>query len=93
MCRFIAGGVALGLTGGLAAPLLAPLLVTASGGALAFLGTSGGVILIGSLFGLAGGGLASVRVKRRVEGIKMFAFDKLQVDEDLPDMCVRPLSF
>lgn len=83
---FIAGGVALGVTGGLAAPLLAPLLVTASGGALAFLGTSGGVALIGSLFGLAGGGLAGARVKRRVEGIKMFSFDKIQADKDLPDM-------
>lgn len=85
---FLAGGVALGVTGGLAAPLLAPLLVTASGGALAFLGTSGGVILIGSLFGIAGGGLTGARVKRRIEGIKMFQFDKIQVDKDLPDMSV-----
>lgn len=87
---FVVGGVALGVTGGLAAPLLAPLLVSASGGALAFLGTSGGIVLIGSLFGVAGGGLAGMRVKRRVEGIKMFSFDKVQVDTDLPDMCVLP---
>lgn len=57
----VVGGVAIGLTGGLAAPILAPFLVGISGGALGFLATSGGAILIGTLFGLAGGGLTGYR--------------------------------
>jgi hypothetical protein len=76
----------IGLTGGLAAPLIAPLLVTISGGALAFLGTAGGTILLGTLFGLGGGGrklaafratklssseVAAKRVNRRVKGIEV----------------------
>lgn len=52
---FLAGGVALAVTGGLAAPLIAPLLVTATGGALSFLATSGGTVLLATLFGVGGG--------------------------------------
>lgn len=54
---FLAGGVALAVTGGLAAPLIAPLLVTATGGALSFLATSGGTVLLATMFGLGGGAL------------------------------------
>jgi hypothetical protein len=82
---FVAGGALIGLTGGLAAPLIAPLLVTISGGTLAFLGTAGGSIVLGTLFGLGGGNresfhctgsleltwyqVAAKRVNRRVQGI------------------------
>lgn len=55
---FLAGGVALAVTGGLAAPLIAPLLVTATGGALSFLATSGGTVLLATMFGLGGGATA-----------------------------------
>lgn len=57
----VLGGVAIGLTGGLAAPLIAPLLVTLSGGALGFLASAGGAVVIGTLFGIAGGGLTGYR--------------------------------
>jgi len=85
----IVGGVAIGLTGGLAAPVLAPFLVGLSGGALGFLATSGGAILIGTLFGLAGGGLVGYRAQRRLKGIDEFTFERLpdqdgEVDGDLP---------
>ncbi|KNZ50609.1 hypothetical protein VP01_432g9 [Puccinia sorghi] len=92
----IVGGVAIGLTGGLAAPVLAPFLVGLSGGALGFLATSGGAILIGTLFGLAGGGLTHYshnilldRAQRRLKGIDEFTFERLpdqdgEVDGDLP---------
>ncbi|KAG8685883.1 hypothetical protein FRC09_014482, partial [Ceratobasidium sp. 395] len=49
----ILGGVAIGLTGGLAAPALVPL--------LPFLSASTAPIVLGSLFGIAGGGLAGKR--------------------------------
>ncbi|KAH9472088.1 hypothetical protein MJO28_016876 [Puccinia striiformis f. sp. tritici] len=85
----IVGGVAIGLTGGLAAPILAPFLVGLSGGALGFLATSGGAILIGTLFGLAGGGLVGYRAQRRLKGIDEFTFERLSdqdggLDGDLP---------
>ncbi len=57
---FIAGGLVIGLTGGLAAPLIAPALVGLTG--VSFLATSGGIIMLGTLFGLGGGGLAGYRV-------------------------------
>lgn len=75
---FILGGVAIGVTGGLAAPLVAPLLVTATGGALSFLATSGGAVLLGTMFGLTGGGLTAFRAKRRMEGIEEFEFEKIE---------------
>lgn len=82
---FLAGGVLLGVTGGLAAPLLAPLLVTATGGALSFLATSGGAVLLGTMFGLTGGGLTAFRAKRRMEGIEEFEFVKIE-DPDMPNI-------
>jgi len=54
------GGIAMGLTGGLAAPAIAPLLIGASGGTLAFLGGASGTIMLGGLFGVAGGGCQSL---------------------------------
>ena len=82
---FLAGGVLLGVTGGLAAPLIAPLLVTATGGALSFLATSGGAVLLGTLFGVTGGGLTAFRAKRRMEGIEEFEFVKIE-EEDVPSI-------
>ncbi|KAI9470794.1 MAG: hypothetical protein EXX96DRAFT_490189 [Benjaminiella poitrasii] len=48
----IGGGAVIALTGGLAAPLLAPLLVGVTGAT--FFATAGGVALVTSLFGLTG---------------------------------------
>ncbi|KAH9816933.1 hypothetical protein DFH28DRAFT_964954 [Melampsora americana] len=73
----IVGGLTIGLTGGLATPLLAPLLVTLSGGGLGFLTTTGGSVLIGTLFGIAGGGLTSYRAQRRMKGIEEFEFVRI----------------
>jgi hypothetical protein len=42
-----------------------------TGGALGFLATSGGIVALGTLFGLAGGGLTSYRVGRRMKGIQV----------------------
>ncbi|GAC72882.1 uncharacterized conserved protein [Moesziomyces antarcticus T-34] len=72
---FIAGGLVIGLTGGLAAPLIAPALVGLTGAS--FLATSGGIIMLGTLFGLGGGGLAGYRVERRLRGVSSFSFAEL----------------
>ena len=75
---FLVGGVAIGLTGGLAAPLVAPLLATVTGGALSFLATSGGAVLLGTMFGVYGGGLTAFRAGRRMQGIEEFEFVKIE---------------
>ncbi|TKY85208.1 hypothetical protein EX895_006288 [Sporisorium graminicola] len=75
---FIAGGLVIGLTGGLAAPLIAPALVGLTG--VSFLATSGGIIMLGTLFGLGGGGLAGYRVERRLRGVSSFAFAELDTE-------------
>ncbi|KAK0551962.1 hypothetical protein OC845_001935 [Tilletia horrida] len=69
---FAVGGVVVGLTGGLAAPLIAPALAGLTG--VAFLGSAGGVLALGTLLGLGGGGLAGYRVRRRLQGIDSFTF-------------------
>lgn len=62
----ILGGVAFGLTSGLAAPALLPL--------LPFLTAGSAPIVVGTLFGLTGGGLAGRRVNKRWAGVDKFEF-------------------
>lgn len=63
------------LTGGLAAPLLAPMMVGLGAGV--FAGT-GGVVLMGTLLGLGGGGLAGYKVQRRLRGLDRLQFDVVE---------------
>jgi hypothetical protein len=75
---FALAGVALGVSGGLAAPLVLPALAGLTG--VAFLATTGGVIMLGALFGLSGGGLAAYRVTRRLRGLSDFSFEEIKSD-------------
>ncbi|BGP27217.1 hypothetical protein JCM10295v2_006181 [Rhodotorula toruloides] len=72
---FILGGAAIGLTGGLAAPALAPVLAGTFGIA-AFSGASGAVLI---------GGLAGYRTHRRMKGLEDVRFEPIK-DEDAPDV-------
>lgn len=86
----------LGLTGGLAAPALVPL--------IPFLSAGAAPVLLGSVFGLAGGGLTGYRVRRRWGGVERFEFIEIsgpgegdgheglkQIDEKKPpSVTVRP---
>ncbi|KAJ1651937.1 hypothetical protein IWQ61_007612 [Dispira simplex] len=79
------GAAAIGLTAGLATPLVIAGLGALSISSFAFLSTAGGVALISSLFGLAGGGLTGYRMNRRVKGLSEFSFSELFTeDERLP---------
>ncbi|KAI9254675.1 hypothetical protein BY458DRAFT_480852 [Sporodiniella umbellata] len=78
----VGGGAIIALTGGLAAPLLAPFLVGITGAG--FFATAGGVALVTSLFGLTGGGLAGWKMHRRMKGISEFEFTRILNDPDLP---------
>ncbi|KAI8337003.1 hypothetical protein BC941DRAFT_426338 [Chlamydoabsidia padenii] len=78
----VGGGAVIALTGGLAAPLLAPFLVGLTGAT--FFATAGGIALVTSLFGLTGGGLAGFKMHRRTQGLSEFGFKQILVDKDIP---------
>lgn len=81
----VLGGVAIGLTGGLAAPAIAAGLGTF--GITAFSG-AGGAVLIGTLLGLGGGGLAGYRTHRRMKGLDEVSFEPIKEvgHEDMPQI-------
>ncbi|KAG1651522.1 Transmembrane and coiled-coil domain-containing protein 4 [Nymphon striatum] len=69
----LGGGAVIGLTGGLAAPLVAAGAGAIIGGTgAAVLGSAAGIAIIGSLFGVAGAGLTG-----KVGAVEEFAFDFL----------------
>ncbi|BGP34922.1 hypothetical protein JCM10296v2_006746 [Rhodotorula toruloides] len=72
---FILGGVAIGLTGGLAAPALAPVLAGTFG--IAAFSGAGGAVLIG--------GLAGYRTHRRMKGLEDVRFEPIK-DDDAHEM-------
>ncbi|XP_022344967.2 transmembrane and coiled-coil domain-containing protein 4-like isoform X2 [Crassostrea virginica] len=76
----VGGGTLIGLTGGLAAPLVAAGAASIIGGAgAAALGSTAGVAIIGSLFGVAGAGLGGYKMKKRVGAVEEFKFEPLVV--------------
>ncbi|XP_022665617.1 transmembrane and coiled-coil domain-containing protein 4-like isoform X2 [Varroa destructor] len=80
----VGGGAVLGLTGGLAAPLVAAGAGAVIGGAgAAALGSTAGIALISSVMGLAGAGLTGYKMKKRVGEIEEFAFDELSTGHEL----------
>lgn len=80
----VGGGVLLGLTGGLAVPLLAAGAGAIIGGAgAAAIGSVAGVAIIGSLFGVAGAGLTGFKMKKRVGEVEEFGFEDLLEGHEL----------
>ncbi|XP_059384358.1 transmembrane and coiled-coil domain-containing protein 4 [Carassius carassius] len=71
----VGGGTVIGVTGGLAAPLVAAGAgaVLGAGGA-AVLGSATGIAIMASLFGAAGAGLTGYKMNKRVGAIKEFEF-------------------
>ncbi|KAJ7306614.1 hypothetical protein JRQ81_010016 [Phrynocephalus forsythii] len=80
----VGGGTAIGLTGGLAAPLVAAGAgaVIGSAGAAA-LGSTAGIAVMASLFGAAGAGLTGYKMKKRVGAVDEFEFLPLTEGKDL----------
>ncbi|XP_003373831.1 transmembrane and coiled-coil domain-containing protein 4 [Trichinella spiralis] len=74
----VVGGTLVGLTGGLATPLLAIGLATLSGSAATLgLATTAGAAVIGSIFGVAGAGWTGYKLKRRFGALEEFTIEIL----------------
>uniref|UniRef100_A0A914VLQ6 Transmembrane and coiled-coil domain-containing protein 4 n=1 Tax=Plectus sambesii TaxID=2011161 RepID=A0A914VLQ6_9BILA len=85
------GGVIIGLTGGLAAPFVAAGAGVVIGtGAAAGIATTAGAAVLGSLFGVAGAGLAGYKMKKRVGAIEEFTIETLSDGSSLH--CVLAVS-
>lgn len=81
-----AGATVIGLTGGLAAPLVAVGAGVLLGSGAAVLGTTTGIAVMASLFGLAGGGLAGYKMHRRTKDLKVLSFTPILKDPTLPQI-------
>lgn len=68
----LGGAAVMGVTGGLAAPVVASALAGVVGGSLALSATAAGVV--GSLFGVAGAGLTASKMNKRIGDLEEFSF-------------------
>ncbi|KAJ1959741.1 Transmembrane and coiled-coil domain-containing protein 4, partial [Dipsacomyces acuminosporus] len=73
-------GTLVGVTAGLAAPLIAAGLGAVGVGGIGFLATASGAAMVGSLLGVAGGGLIGKRFNTRLRGLREFYFMQLPLD-------------
>ncbi|KAF9167061.1 hypothetical protein DFQ26_005943 [Actinomortierella ambigua] len=81
---FAAGATIIGLTGGLAAPLVAAGAGVLLGSGAALLGTTAGIAVMTSLFGISGGGLAAYKMHRLHKDLKELLFTPMVKDSTLP---------
>lgn len=85
------GGVLVGVTGGLAAPLVAAGAgVIVGGGVTAGIASTAGAAILGSIFGAAGAGLTGYKMKKRVGAIEEFTIQTLDDGRSLH--CVLAVS-
>ncbi|KAI6179275.1 hypothetical protein M3Y98_00592800 [Aphelenchoides besseyi] len=84
------GGILIGVTGGLAAPLgwFEVILLAAGtgfliGGTVSGIATTAGAAAIGSLFGIAGAGISGYKMSKRVGAIEEFVIEDLSDGESL----------
>ncbi|KAF7639212.1 hypothetical protein Mgra_00001442 [Meloidogyne graminicola] len=87
------GGVLIGVTGGLAAPLIVAS-ISALTATTIFAGLTGTAItaIFGSLFGVAGAGLSGYRMRKRVGDIEEFTIERLTEEENQALHCVLCVS-
>ncbi|PKC10802.1 DUF726-domain-containing protein [Rhizophagus irregularis] len=79
----VVGATAIGLTGGLAAPFVAAGISAITGAGIIVTAASSAA-LMGSLFGIAGGGLAGYKMHKITQGLKEFSFTRVLQDDSLP---------
>uniref|UniRef100_A0A915PH89 JAB1/MPN/MOV34 metalloenzyme domain-containing protein n=1 Tax=Setaria digitata TaxID=48799 RepID=A0A915PH89_9BILA len=85
------GGILVGVTGGLAAPLVATGAGAVIGaGAAAGIATTAGATVLGSIFGVAGAGLTGYKMRKRVGAIEEFLIQPISEGRSLH--CVLAVS-
>lgn len=83
----LGGGAVIGLTGGLAAPVVASAFAGVIGaGSIVMSSTAAGVV--GSLFGVAGAGLTASKMNKRIGDLEEFAFQSLNSEHDQTSLTV-----
>lgn len=83
----IGGGAVIGVTGGLAAPIVASAVAGVLGaGSLAM--SSAAVGIVGSLFGVAGAGLTASKMNKRIGDLEEFAFESLSPEDDQTSLTI-----
>ncbi|KAJ1820039.1 hypothetical protein LPJ56_001446 [Coemansia sp. RSA 2599] len=78
-------GTLVGVTAGLAAPLMVAGMGAVGIGGLGFLATTGGAAMVGSLLGVAGGGVIGRRFNTRLRGLREFYFTQLPLQSPAPE--------
>ncbi|KAJ3052661.1 hypothetical protein HK097_005899 [Rhizophlyctis rosea] len=88
----VGGGVIIGLTGGLAAPLIGAgfgTLLTAVGvHATVAVGATAGAAIVGTLFGTVGGGLTAYKFNNRLRGLQTFQFSPSHTPSNALSLCI-----
>jgi len=83
----LGGGAVIGVTGGLAAPIVASAFGAAIGaGTFAMSSAAAGVV--GSLFGVAGAGLTASKMQKRIGDLEEFAFESLNPKYDQTSLTI-----
>lgn len=83
----LGGGAVIGLTGGLAAPVVASAFAGVIGaGSIVMSSAAAGVV--GSLFGVAGAGLTASKMNKRIGDLEEFAFQSLSPDQDQTSLTI-----
>lgn len=82
----LGGAAVMGVTGGLAAPVVASALAGVVGGSLALSATAAGVV--GSLFGVAGAGLTASKMNKRLGDLEEFSFHSLNPAHDQTSLMI-----
>ncbi|KAG7283494.1 hypothetical protein CRUP_035287 [Coryphaenoides rupestris] len=89
----VGGGTVIGVTGGLAAPLVAAGASAVLGaGGVAALGSATGIVIMGSLFGAAGAGLTGYKMNKCIGAIEEFEFLPLSSGKHLHLTIAAPWS-
>lgn len=83
----LGGGAVIGVTGGLAAPIVASAFGAAIGaGSIVMSSAAAGIV--GSLFGVAGAGLTASKMNKRIGDLEEFSFQSLSPENDQTSLTV-----
>lgn len=77
----LGGGAVIGVTGGLAAPIVASAFAGVLGAGTVVMSTAAAGV-VGSLFGVAGAGLTASKMNKRIGDLEEFAFESLKPDNE-----------